>query len=270
MDDYSIYFFYPVLFCLIEGNYSLISGLSLLLFFGFIYNQKKRNTKYQIIIGILLSISTFKPQLSWLFLIWILLYAFKAKLFPLVLAFIGTILISSTLMLLFFPKWPIDFVKLLPTYQADGNLISVRTQLFLPYLSFQSAVIAGNIILVIIVIILIFLFYRFNFKANNTNLMQIAIIGLTTFIAHPSGFTYEQICLLIPILVIIDSKQHIGWQETITWIIFFLSFYLFLFLSWTFNDTGIIQKGPMVLMFAWLGWFTKSIWKKKITPQNSI
>jgi hypothetical protein len=263
-------FFYPVAFCIVEGNFSLISGLTILLFLGVFFIQKKKGRSHQIIIGILLSISTYKPQLSWLFLIWILVYAFHEHLYPFVIAFIGNLFIESTIMLLFFPTWPIDFLKRLPDYQIEAHLTSVRTQIFMPYLPFNSAQITGNILLGGLLLLMVYLFIHNRFIDLPSGILQISLIGLTTFIAHPSGFSTEQICMIIPVLVWLGASKQIGWKESFTWIILFIFSYIFLFMGWRLNDSGIILKGPLFITLVWIAivtwqFFTRSYLRAKVT-----
>jgi len=85
-------FFYQISFGLIQGNFSLMAGLSILLAIGIIIFQGKHDFRTQVIIGFLLSISSFKPQLSWFFLIFILIYAYKQRLYPMIISFLGTLL----------------------------------------------------------------------------------------------------------------------------------------------------------------------------------
>jgi hypothetical protein len=91
-------FFYQISFGLIEGNFSLLAGLIILLAIGIIFLQGKRYIRTQIIVGSLLTISTFKPQLSCFFLFWILLFAFKQRLFPFIISFFGTLATLSLVM----------------------------------------------------------------------------------------------------------------------------------------------------------------------------
>jgi hypothetical protein len=245
-------FFYQTAFCLIEGNYSLVSALSILVFFGVIFIQHRTSRRSQIIVGILLTASTFKPQMSWLILVWIMIYAFNEKLYPMIISFVGVLAAESVALLAFFPTWPLDFYRLLSSYQTDGHIHSVKTNLFLPVLSLHNAELAGNILLVILVCIWLLVFWRIRFSSPSRQLIVIALTALVTYATHPSGLAYEQICLLIPVIIWIGMPPQKQAIKTWTWIAFFCLSYLLLAAGTLLNDYTIQLKGPFILQIAWM------------------
>jgi hypothetical protein len=246
-------FFYQISFGLIEGNFSLLAGLIILLAIGIIFLQGKRDIRTQIIIGSLLTISTFKPQLSWFFLFWILLFAFKQRLFPFIISFFGTLSAVSLVMLFFFPTWPKDFIQMILTYQQGIGLVSTRIAILQPPLDDITATFIGNLLLVAFLCITILLIFRRNDPTKSDKIIQLAFISITTFLAHPSGFSTEQISLLIPVIIWLSYSDDSSIIKTITWLTMFIFSYLCFWGSQVMELPRVIIKGPILISLIWIG-----------------
>ena len=246
-------FFYQIGFGLVQGNFSLLAGLAILLAIGVIVLQGKHDVRTQIIIGSLLTISTFKPQLSWLFLAWIFLYAFRQRLFSLIISFFGTLTVVSIVMLIFLPTWPKDFIQMILTYQQGIGLISTRAAILQPPLGGGTANIVGNLLLLAVFSYTLHLIFTRKAPARSEMIDQLALISITTFLAHPSGFSTEQICLLIPVLIWLAYSDDPAMIKSNTWILMFVSSYLCFWGSQVIDLPRLIIKGPFVISLLWTG-----------------
>lgn len=263
----SFFHFYQIGFGLIMGNFSIVSGLAILLFIGLILIQGKSNIKTQIIIGILLTISTYKPQLTWLFLIWILIFSLRKRLYPLIISFFATLFIASFIMLLYIPTWPLDFIRLLMTYQSDANVTYVRSILFLPFFKPNTATIFGIALLAFAITAGFYDLYKKKTFSDLDIVIQFAFIGLATILAHPAGFSNEQICLIIPVIAYIATRSKPSKLDVICWIGLIILSYGFFFADHFFNSNGLIIKGPVLAFMVWLGIIIFTSRKKKVTNE---
>jgi hypothetical protein len=258
-------FIYQTSFGLLLGNYSIISGLALMVFVGFIIIQRKHSLKIQLVVGVILTLATIKPQLSWLYIIWFILYSIKNKLYPLIYSFIGTLVFCASIMLIFIPTWLIDFVRLLFTYQKDANFIPVRIALFTPFFSNDVALVLGNLLLLIFLSLTIFIVFFRMFPKLNNPIIHLELIGLTTFVFHPSGLSYEQLCLLLPVAAWLAYGKP-SKLKNISWIVMFILSYALLAFSKLISLPTPIILGPFIVSLIWLIIVLNTTQPKELDP----
>lgn len=243
-------FFYQISFGILYGNFTIISASALLLFIGVILYQENHHRNTQIIVGLLLSFSTFKPQLSWLFIIWILFYSIRHHLHYLLATFILTVTFTSIIFLFFAPEWPKDFYQLIFSYQDAVNVLGVRKSLFNELLSPATAMIIGSIFLLLS--LLVTAYFLIFTKTKIGNLYQLIFVGLSTYLAHPSGYSNEQICLFIPVIAWLILDITPKFTRNLVWIVLFVSSYLFYFYENSVFWSGIILWGPLAIYIVWI------------------
>ena len=78
-----------------------------------------------------------------------------------------------------------------------------------------------------------------------------SLIALTTYLAHPSGYSTEQIILVIPALVwVVLRRDAIHWAGWV-WLGWFLLSYLVLLVEQIFPGHTLIIKLPFLINTLW-------------------
>lgn len=247
-------FFYPVGFCLIEGNFSLLVGLSLIYVIEKIIRSSDRPTvTVQIVSGLLLVVSTFKPQFSWIFVICVMLYCLKNKFYTILATFFGALMIMGGYMLWKFPSWPIDFIGLVLTYGQATQYIPVRYQILPHILSATLNTALGDSILLMLLGMTVVVLWRFVITKQSSNYLSVVnMCAVTTYFAHPSGLSYEQIVLLLPILIWIGSEDQMGKKLKWFWLFAMVFSYLPLYFEKVYSGYGLVTLLPFCLFLIWL------------------
>lgn len=244
-------FSYQVGFCLIEGNFSLLTGLSLVYVINFILYTKTRPSKQvQYLCGFFLLIATFKPQFSWLFVSFILIYCVSRKYISVLVSFAGCLLILGGAMLIWYPTWPVDLIRLILDYSLIN--LPVRYQLLSLIVPTRHSGIWGNILLIIILILTIYQVWKYFFGMKPIdNSSMITLLALTTYISHPSGFSSEQILLLIPVIFWIVAEE-LGKGRCLWFGIgMLLLSYLPFFLDRKYPGLRLIVILPLIIYIFW-------------------
>lgn len=209
--------------------------------------------------------------MSWLYILWILLFCYRNRFNHLLISFFGSLFLGSFIMLILFPQWPIDQIRMFSTYIENGHLLPVRMALFSGILSPGLQNLLGNSLLAIFLILTTAWYFVTDKSITEHNLVQICLIGITTYIAHPSGLSYEQICLIIPMICWLAVQKKINKAIITIWLSIIGCSYLFFFLEKLLPKKHIISLGPFLLALLWSSLVIYStIWKNPAPPKNFV
>jgi hypothetical protein len=139
------------------------------------------------------------------------------------------------------------------TYQHGIGVISTCVAILQPPLDDITATIFGNLLLLAFLCITILLIFRRNDPTKSNMIIQLAFISITTFLAHPSGFSTEQISLLIPVIIWLSYSDDSSIIKTFTWVTMFIFSYLCFWGSQVMELQHVIIKGPILISLIWIG-----------------
>ncbi|NMC28361.1 MAG: hypothetical protein GYA42_09495 [Syntrophomonadaceae bacterium] len=250
----SVFLLFPIVFGLVMGNFAIPITLALLFFYGLIIQKGYRSTPIQAVSGVLLAWATLKPQFVWLLLIFALMYAWKNKLRPFLIAFFSGLAFLIALSFALLPDWLtgwLHIMKAYAVYQQVNPAVFDLIQAVAPQPIVQGL---GIIILALLAVVSILLLVRW-WKGKETWLLVAAWLGMTTFLFHPHGMSYEQIPSLIPMILWMampgTSKSR---TATAFWVITILLSWLPLFLR---GNNPAIEKAPVLLIAVWITWLAR-------------
>jgi hypothetical protein len=98
-------FFYNGARAIILGQFSVLVGLALLLALGAI------KTEHDIWAGVLLSVTTIKPQMVFLVVLFLLLWVLVQRRWQVIISFGVSVVVLVVSSMALIPSWPIDFVR---------------------------------------------------------------------------------------------------------------------------------------------------------------
>ena len=196
----TILFLYPFSFGILLGNFAVIIAALFIWLYGRNVNQAIIPPREQLLHGVLLAWLTCKPQLTWLFLIFFFLLAFRKKQWHTFTGFAAGLLVMLAASLAVRPSWPVEWLDRLVIYQ-DYN------QTWLTILIFLKDLLPENIALVLtyvlaggLALLTGWFFYQW-LRGRLDNLKMLAWCGLAAYLLHPHGKSYEQISFLLPLAV---------------------------------------------------------------------
>ncbi|GAP15263.1 hypothetical protein LARV_03047 [Longilinea arvoryzae] len=243
---------YPVSFALILGNFDLLIAAIWLFFLGQTLTQKDSQATNTIGLGLLVALTTLKPQFSWLFLIYTFVRVLRLRSWK----FAGGFLAGCTLLwlapLLWRPGWISQWLNQLLLYlkTMGGNFSPVNDFMVLlppnlakPFLWIGLTLLAG---------FSIFLF-RQAWRGRISGLSLLAWCGVVTYLVHPTGLSYEQMTFLVPLFLwAVRERQTI--LSTLVWFGFIILSWLSLFATLTKIDLLADSSWLLIAAFLWLGW----------------
>ena len=107
---FSFLFFYPVSFGLLLGNYAILVFACLIYVIGLLMVSNPSNKSGNILGGVLLALSTIKPQFSVFYILFIFLLIINYKRWQILKYSIFSFLALIILSFLFLPNWPTEWV----------------------------------------------------------------------------------------------------------------------------------------------------------------
>jgi hypothetical protein len=267
-------FTYQVGFCLIEGNFSLLAGLSLIYVINKLLISKTPPNKHvQFFCGFFLLTATVKPQFSWMYVGFILLYCISKKYFSVLVSFFVWFVLLGGYMFIRYPTWPVDFVKLILDYSQIN--VPVRYQIFAWIVPWNLNRVIGDSLLTLTLLLTIYVVWiYFLGRQFFSNLAMINLLALATFIAHPSGLSYEQLVLLIPVIFWIAVEGGTKFRFIWLGIVMLFLTYLPFFLERKYPGFGVIVTLPFCIYLVWLlyvnlrPWINSSIGSKPNMSNN--
>lgn len=254
--------YYPLTFALILGNLNILVTAIIIISTGLMIFQRHREPGLQIAIAFLLAWTTIKPQFSWLYLLFFLVFFIKEKMWHAIFGLACGFIVFNLLAFLIYPNWISEWVSRLNLYTSYVNsslfIIYLLSQFLPPFLARSI----GYGLIFIITITTFSLAVKW-WKNNTNNLSLLAWIGLLSYLITPHGVSYEQMRFFIPLLfwLVLSPRKNFAWwifglgTILLSWAVFVLArfnpqlpaiddirFLFFLFwLLWLFLQTNFLK-----------------------------
>ena len=270
----SVLFIYPFSFALILGNFNVLVTAFLILAYGVLINERPLSRPLQAGLGVLLAWSTVKPQFMWLFLVFLLVVAWRRRLWTLLTSF----MITSVLLLGFsfavLPSWPVDWYARLVKYTGYNETWLILTFFLKEVMSLQLATLITALAGVACAALTVGLFYVW-WRGKVPDLLMMAWCGFLIFLFHPRGKAYEHITFLLPVLLwILQGKKRSrpAWAIWVFWFGSLVMSWLIFILSRQPGASPLLSETPFLLFIAWAAWLFESERRSilKASPGESI
>ena len=245
--------FYPVAFGLILGNYVVTISAFLILFFGFFAARKDPPIWLQATCGVLLAWATIKPQFMWLFLLFILLVSIRNR-YRVFLASLGIswlVFFGSSFLLV--PGWLNLWLGRIREYAGYVQSSPTVMNLFSLILPEKPALAMSALAGVLITGLTIWMIYRW-YQKRIPDIHLFLWFGLATYFVHPHGISYEQLCILVPLLCWLATlASPKKWVYPVFWFFpLILSWGIFALSKWVFPPADELPLVYFTLLFAWI------------------
>ncbi len=201
----TVIFFYPLAFGLLMGNFNILVGLALAVFFGALIKITQPSLFLQVISGLALSLSLVKPQFAWLLLAFALLKLIRLRRWPTLISFAGSFSLVLAASLLLMPGWISGWLMQTRAYNVyipPQPLIESLPALILPEsISLWVSYGLGASLFITILALL------WNWSKTPTapiltrqEILITSVLALSSYLVHPWPKSYEQIVVLLPLL----------------------------------------------------------------------
>jgi hypothetical protein len=264
-------FIYPITFGLLMGNFVVPIAIILLANIKFLFfNDRNLPKEIEITLAIFLAWATVKPQFSWIYISFILLFAIRQKRHTFLLSFAAALLGFLAVSFLIWPDWIPGWVQQINLYRAT-NPTEIHLISFLN--GFLPQNIANFLTIPLIGIGLFWIgytFYQWWHKKFDT-LMVFIVIGWMSHLLYPGGVAYQQIVFVLPFILWLmlrtKPKQMVS---ILLWVAAIL-------IGWMEFVLGRLMGTPVIfggwLFAAYLVWFIIVLIrspKPMVQPLNSI
>jgi hypothetical protein len=248
----TFWIFYPVSFALILGNFDLLLAVIWLVFFARTLFQNKTNPGNSWWAGALLAITTLKPQFSWFFLILMAFLAVKRRNWILLGGFAAGSALLWLLPFLWHPGWFSEWLNQIVQYLSVNAGNASPVNVLFARLPENTAMILRWVGIITLVILSALLFLR-TWQKRISGLHLLAWCGIVTYLVHPTGMSYEQMTVLIPIFLwaIHESRTR---HALLVWVGFILLSWLSLVATLSKFDLLAASSWLLIAALAWLVW----------------
>ncbi len=252
----AVLFLFPFTFGILMGNYVVPIAAILLLALGTLsLDQFSLSPARQIGLGLLLAWVTVKPQFVWLYLVFIAIYALRARYWKLLIAFACGAALFLAISFVFVPGWPSLWLERMGKYSAYVQSYPMATLLLKSFLPLPAAYLLSGILFAGLLALTAVFFRRW--WQNQLPLIDLLLwLGLVTYLFHPRNVSYSQIAFLIPFILWL--LQAGGWKHPRVWI----SWLAMIVVSWLVLAVTLAQPENLLLdelrlaFFAlWMLWF---------------
>lgn len=245
----SLPFVYNFAYSILLGNLCLPAAAILLFCCGYFILHSGKSAAVQILAGVLLAWCTVKPQYSWAYLAFLLLFAWRRRYFPLLIAFAGGWFFFIAGSFLVMPGWLTAWMGMLldytKTFAGVRSLDHVAALLFPP-----SLVRPGGYAILAAAVLAVVWKLRAWWQQRIPPYELLAWLSILTFLIQPHNQSSDQTIFFLPVILWISgpNRPRLGWA---VWAGLFASSYAGFFLS----QAGLFPAGVQVLVFlAFLAW----------------
>ncbi len=196
----TFWLFYPVSFALILGNFDLLISILWLFFLAQTIAQEQNGPKDAIGLGLLLSITTLKPQFSWLFLIYTLLWVLSRRAWKFGGGFLAGCLLLWLAPLLWHPNWIAEWSNQILIYLGTNAGHSSPVNFWLGLLPASLSQPLKWLALALLGGFTFFIFLQ-TWRRQISSIQLLAGCGIVVYLVHPTGLSYEQMTFLIPLFL---------------------------------------------------------------------
>jgi hypothetical protein len=211
-------------------------------------------------LGILLAWSTVKPQFMWLFLVFLLIVAWRRRLWTLLVSFTVTAVLLLGFSFAVMPAWPMAWYDRLVKYTGYNETWVMLTFFLKEVMSLQLATLITICAGVACAVLTAGLFYVW-WLGRVPDLLMMAWCGFLIFMFHPRGKAYEHITFLLPILLWILQGKKLSRPAWAIWVFWFGSLvmsWLIFILSRQPGASPVLSEMPFLLFIVWAAWLFES------------
>ncbi len=258
--------FYPVSFGLILGNFAVTIAAILILFYGLFVHRATPSPVLQIIMGLGIAWITAKPQFTWFFLIFIALVALKRKYWYFLASLIACWLLLFGISFLTVPGWLPQWLARIQEYAGYVQSRPTISNFLAVFDSPQMISLGTWITGIACAGISVWLLFRW-FKGQLPDIKLIAWIGFATYLFHPHGISYEQLCFLVPLLCWMGTKQKLDWKVDFAFWFFplILSWGVFIISKWYIPSADEWPLFIYGIFLIWLFFFSNDKKSKELS-----
>lgn len=244
--------FYPVTFGIILGNFAVTIAAILIFFYGFFVHRGDPSPALQVLMGILVAWITAKPQFTWFFLIFIIAITIRKKYWH----FFASLVISWLLLFSFsfitVPGWLPQWLERIQEYAGYVQSRPTISNFFAVFSSNQITSLGTWIVGLACAGISTWLLQKW-WRNRLPDIKLIAWIGFVTYLFHPHGISYEQLCFLVPLLCWMGTAQKPKWKIVVAfWFLpLILSWAVFVISKWYIQSA---DEWPLIFYGIFLIW----------------
>jgi hypothetical protein len=176
-----------------------VGQINTLVLFGLVVFISLKKPEHQFLRGIGLALTTIKPHLVILTLPLIILDCIYNKQWKILIGFFGSLLVCSIILFAFYPSWPISFWNLV----SSGMSTIRETPTLSGLIAYTTGQPWGKWLWIPGLILSSIIWWRRKKHLDQNEMIIISIImGL---LISPVGWSYDQIVLLIPMLLLLGN-----------------------------------------------------------------
>jgi hypothetical protein len=176
-----------------------VGQINTLILFGLAVFISLKKPEHQYLRGIGLALTTIKPHLVILTLPLIILDCIYKKQWKILIGFFGSLLVCSIILFAFYPSWPISFWNLI----SSGMSTIRETPTLSGLIAYTTGQPWGKWLWIPGLILSSIIWWRRKEHLDQNEMIIISIImGL---LISPVGWSYDQIVLLIPMLLLLGN-----------------------------------------------------------------
>lgn len=269
----SIPFVYNYAFGIIIGPFSVLISLILIIFCVYFLIRKEKDARIQIISGMLLAWATCKPQFIWLYMIFVLLYCFRNRLLPLLIAFFASWLLMMLVCFLIQPDWMVNWLHQINSYACYtqwNRAIYAPLSVLIPTISWDSV---NHAYLPVNVVSMVFTAYLFSrwWQKQIHDFTMFTWLAFSTYLLLPNNSSGDQLALLIPLLVWCLWQMQLGIKSAaVWWIILLIGSNLALVFDLMRLGLGATMKASFIIAGLWGSWrLVHQFWFRRLSVRRS-
>jgi hypothetical protein len=264
-----VLFYYPFFFGIVIGNFVILITSFLLLFIVVVMLQKQSQPLPQVIFGILLAWACVKPQFIWLYMIMIVVYSLKNRLWPFLISLSTSFTGLHILSFLMYPNWVSDWLSRLNKYASYNDSLPNLTNYLANFLPSINLSWLSMLILGIMILLTGYLFYRW-WQSHLELVVLLIWCGLVVFLVHPTIVSYEQTAFLIPFVIwlSIEESKQLSRKAILFWVGGAILTWTAYFLGRASNHV-IVDALPFLVYLIWAGWIFRTYFftgKRQLQP----
>ena len=265
----SVLFIYPFSFGLILGNFAVLVGTIFFVVYGILITRRSSTTLFVTIAGAIMAWVTIKPQISWLFILFFLVYSFRKRMFPFIASFGVALVILLAVSFWMVPGWPKEWLQRLSEYSQYNHSVIVLIYYLRTFLPAGLATAISIPIFMLMLVETILLGVRW-WQGRLSDLYLLAWCGLAGYLVHPYSKSYDQILLLIPLTV--WACTRISNRSFLTWFFWagIIAFsWLAFFTNTLFPNPLLILELPFFIYLVWVFWLFVDLYRR-LKPQSGF
>ncbi len=256
-------FFYPTAYGIIIGNFGVPIGILLIIIYALLRRPARKAPMLQLASGIILAWLTIKPQMTWLLILFFLIYSLRYRLWGVMIGFfvggLGFFFLTWALI----PNWPLEWYQQIVLHADELLYFEPLALTYAAWIAPDRWSSAIALILVVSVVVLTGLLLLKWWQGAVSDLAPIAWTVLLTQLVHPLLLSPDQNVVLLPLFLWTwENRSRLPVVTALIWsaaiIAPWLMFFFPIFALNSFDITKVaVTKGPPLLFALWVIWVTR-------------